>query len=75
LDIKIWKKKIKISFRIKKSGTENNTFWRNLSGRDYCAPGKGVRNVILYAPHFFKGIFGFSPVIGCSDMVQEAIAF
>jgi len=30
--------------------------------------------IILYAPHFFRGIFGFSPMIGCSDMVQEAIA-
>jgi len=64
----------KIPFRIKKSRTENNTFWKKLSERDYCVPEKRVHNVILYVPHFFKGIFGFSPMIGCSYMVQEAIA-
>jgi len=58
----------------KKSGTENNAFQKKLSGRDYCVPEKEVQNVILYVLHFFKGIFGFSHVIGCSDMVQEAIA-
>jgi len=58
LDIKIWKKKIKISFQIKKSRTENNTFQKNLSERNYYVPEKGVWNVILYASHFFKGIFG-----------------
>jgi len=66
-------KKNQNPFQIKKYGTENNTFQKNLSGRDYCVPKKGIQNVILYAIHFFKGIFGFSPVIGCSDMVQEAI--
>jgi len=67
-------KKNKISLWIKKFETENNTFRINLSGRDYCVPEKEIRNVILYASYFFKGIFGFSPVIGCSDMVQKAIA-
>jgi len=67
-------KKIKITFRIKKSKTENNTFRKKLSGRDYCVLEKGVQNVILYTPHFLKGIFGIFPVIGCNDMVQEAIA-
>jgi len=67
-------KKIKISFRIKKFGTENNTFQKKLSGRDYCVPEKRIQNVILYVPHFLKGIFGFSPMIGCSYIVQEAIA-
>jgi len=46
-DIKIQKQKIKISFWIKKSRTENNTFQKNLSG-DYCVLEKGVQNVILY---------------------------
>ena len=68
-------KKIKISFRIKKSRIENNTFWKKLSERDYCVPEKGVWNVILYVPHFLKDIFGISPMIECNDMVQEAIAF
>ena len=68
-------KKNKISFWIKKFGTENNSFQiKKLSGRDYCVLEKGVRNVILYVPHFLKDIFGFSPVIKCSDMVHEAIA-
>jgi len=40
LDIKIQKKKIKISFQIKKSGTENNTFRKNLSEKDFCVPKK-----------------------------------
>jgi len=35
----------------KKSGTENNTFWKNLSKSDYCVPEKEVWNVILYVPH------------------------
>jgi len=58
----------------KKSRIKNNTFQKNLSERDYCVPKKRVRNVILYIPHFFKGIFVFFPMIGYSDMVQEAIA-
>jgi len=45
-------KKIKIPFWIKKSRTENNTFWKKLSKRDYCVPEKGVQNVILYVPPF-----------------------
>ena len=71
---KIPEKKIKISFWIKKSETENNTLQKNLSGRNYCVLEKRVWNVILYALHFFKGIFDFSPVTGCSDMMSEAIA-
>jgi len=68
------KQKIKISFWIKKSGIENNTFQKNLSERDYCVPENEVRNVILYVSHFFKDFFVFSPIIGCNDMVQKAIA-
>ena len=44
------------------------------SERDYCVPEKGVHNVILYVPHFSKGIFVFPPLVGCSDMLREAIA-
>jgi len=69
------KKKIKIPFRIKKSGTVNNTFWKKLSERDYCVLEKGIHNVILYVLHFLKGIFDIFPVIECSHMVQEAIPY
>jgi len=51
--------KIKISFQIRKSRLENNTLWKSKSRRDYCVPEKGVRNVVLYVPHFLKDIFVF----------------
>ena len=66
-------KKNKIPFRIKKFRIKNNTFQKNLFGRDYCVSEKRVQNVILYVPHFFKSIFSFSHIIGCNDMVREAI--
>jgi len=61
------------NLRIKISRTENNTFQKKLSEIDYCVPEKGIRNVILYVPYFYKCIFGFSPMIACNDMVRNCL--
>jgi len=42
LEIKI-RKKNQNSIMNKKCRIENNTFWKNLSERDYCVPRKGIR--------------------------------
>ena len=44
---------------IKISEIENNTFWTNLSGRDYCVPEKEIQNVILYILHFLRVFLSF----------------
>jgi len=58
------KTKIKISFRIRKYGIENNTFQKSRSERDYCVSEKGVWNVFLYMYPFLRAFSSYLLKLG-----------